>query len=1036
MAVEDLEPLTKTHHEDGGEREQEKNSGDALNAILTTALHKHAARKLGKKLSKKKKDAANTENDTNQLQDVKEFNKRTSKQDTVKVAQDDVELQAVTKIKSYKNKNKKHEGQDDDQAENVEEYLKKRREKDLAEQIQDLTSKENEVIKKNESGPDEENLCVPSISTSTTEYLKAVSVPKKKHIKKSKRPTKDSDKVLGVTIHCADRFEGSPMLLPHPVVQVHISNLDTGHWLLKSSKDRKATSYYEGNEVDYIMPIMTQPYDIKKERSLCCKWEEQLIINEPSNHFTSLDPQVLILFQLMDFPTPSRNNSSIPSNNCGWITFAWAFLKIKGANNHINIGHQLRLQLWRPRKSSNVNLQDLHSWWKSGNRNKYPSTLYVTLQEVSIPQNPHPALRSMLATQQEQGGGAALMDLLDQCSANGSNQNPSSDQSKPVVNWGRKPNQSCRILNSVKHCLSHSEKGCLVVKFSNDGLKLACGTHKQILIYDVLGGYLKHTLTGHLGLIYDISWSDNDHLLLTASADSTARVWHVDATNEHEQCQILAHPSYVYVARFVPAKSHVIVSGCYDHVLRIWSCNNNGSYSITQELSNHLGFVNALCFNPEGNILFSGDKQGVILVWKVDVSKKGKGKKKPKVLILEREVKISDIAGNIINYISFHPGGFRLLVHTRDSQIRLLNHKHWTITHRLRGLLNVREQMRSCISPCGTLIFSGSEDHGLYVWNSDTGDMISALMDLPIEGTISCVDYHPNDHMMAVCSYSSEAPVLILGYNPAPKPANTAVRRSVQPAASRSLQTSAVRSPSPNQLPLKQPLSLSLTDPSYTMFKSESSPSKSKLKYWEERDSEIQSFTYSQSVVDKRHTIFNLSSQYLMDTDQMLNGRRHWDHHGDKILKKLDSVLKMASEDPLNMRDDKIIDEVLPLGQLATVLYDYHSTKPDELSVKQGDYVIVVQETNGDWWLVRTADMRTVGLVPASYLQQLPGGFRQEQEDETDLGKVIAVPSGSGEVSFITDVDGTPSKARARRHKAKAQSPKIFTSTPKGKENT
>ncbi|KAK8744268.1 hypothetical protein OTU49_000710 [Cherax quadricarinatus] len=738
----------------------------------------------------------------------------------------------------------------------------------------------------------------------------------------------------------------------------------------------------------------------------------------------------------MDFPISSTNNFGISSNNCGWMTFAWAFLKIRGANNHLNIGHQLRLQLWRPRKSVKVNYQDLHSWWRSGCRNKYPSSLYITLQEISIPQNPRPALRSMLATQKEEGGGTVLSSLLDQSSASGSSQ-IHSEQTKPVISWARKPNQSCKILSSVKHYLPQTDKGCLMVKFSHDGLKLACGAHKQILVYDALEGHLEHTLMGHLGLIYDISWSVDDHLLLTASADSTARVWHVDAENEYRQSQVLTHPSYVYVACFVPARSNIIVSGCYDHVLRVWSCSKSGNYSLTQELLNHLGFVNALCFNQEGNILFSGDKQGVILVWNVDVMKKDKGKKKPKILSLEREVKMNDIIGNTINSISCHPSGFRLMVHTRDSQIRLVNHKHWTITHRLRGLLNVREQMRGCISPCGTWVISGSEDGGLYVWNSDTGDMVSALMNLPIEGTISCVDYHPLDHMMALCSYSNETPVLILGYNQESMSSNTTVPMSVQPATSRSLQTSLPRSPGPSHLPLKQLLSPNLKYQSHINPKAMSSPAKSLLNSGEERKSEIKTFTYSHSVMEKKHTIFTVSRQYLLDNDQTLNkgGLRH--HHGDKILKKLDSVLKMASEDPLNMSGNRVIsscgERLLPLGQLATVLYDFTSSEPDELSVKQGDYVNVVQEMNGDWWLVRTADMRTTGLVPASYLQHLPGGFRQEQEDEMGSGKVIAVPSRSGDVSFISDIEGTPSKARARRHKAKVLPSKITTSTPKGK---
>lgn len=104
---------------------------------------------------------------------------------------------------------------------------------------------------------------------------------------------------------------------------------------------------------------------------------------------------MLVFFQLMDFP-PSAAGSPGMAEGVGrdWVTFAWAFLRVRGTNGNVNIGQQLRLQLWRPRRSSRVGLRDLHSWWKSGSRTKYPSTLHITLKEVVIPLHPSPALRS------------------------------------------------------------------------------------------------------------------------------------------------------------------------------------------------------------------------------------------------------------------------------------------------------------------------------------------------------------------------------------------------------------------------------------------------------------------------------------------------------------------------------------------------------------------------------------------------------------------------------------------------------------------
>ena len=40
-------------------------------------------------------------------------------------------------------------------------------------------------------------------------------------------------------------------------------DLSTGKLIPKSDKNRKVSSYYEGNHVAHIIQLMTQPYDFK-----------------------------------------------------------------------------------------------------------------------------------------------------------------------------------------------------------------------------------------------------------------------------------------------------------------------------------------------------------------------------------------------------------------------------------------------------------------------------------------------------------------------------------------------------------------------------------------------------------------------------------------------------------------------------------------------------------------------------------------------------------------------------------------------------
>lgn len=85
-----------------------------------------------------------------------------------------------------------------------------------------------------------------------------------------------------------------------------------------------------------------------------------------------------------------------------------------------------------------------------------------------------------------------------------------------------------------------------------------------------------------------------------------------------------------------------------------------------------------------------------------------------------------------------------------------------------QGGLNDSSQCNSTISPCGSYIFSISEDGTVNVWESNTGKQMAFYSSET--STIGCggsVDYHPFDHISAFSFYSSNynsSTVLLLKY--------------------------------------------------------------------------------------------------------------------------------------------------------------------------------------------------------------------------------------------------------------------------------
>lgn len=83
------------------------------------------------------------------------------------------------------------------------------------------------------------------------------------------------------------------------------------------------------------------------------------------------------------------------------------------------------------------------------------------------------------------------------------------------------------------------------------------------------------------------------------------------------------------------------------------------------------------------------------------------------------------------------------------------------------------------------------------------------------------------------------------------------------------------------------------------------------------------------------------------------------------IISPREQDAESEAEDYISARDDR------PKGDgnaWATVLYDFTADGDDELSVQEGDRLIVLERDSDDWWKVRDS-LGHEGVVPASYVE-------------------------------------------------------------------
>lgn len=595
----------------------------------------------------------------------------------------------------------------------------------------------------------------------------------------------DDGYVMCIVIHRADRLK-TDLRINHPVVRIHVLDIGTGQYVKKFSRNRAATSYYENQEtVDHILPLMTEPFDFKQRKSLVPTWEDVLIINEVYSYFLQRnegDPKVIICFEILDFlsMTAIHKLKNTQKSDRGWYQIAWAFLKLVGSNGATNTDTKIRLQLFHPVKSyrrkptSTSEVPEVYQWWLSSSRVPYPSTLYVTVKGIKPPKHVDAAGRSMFAVQEEKGK-MTFEELTGKIARGGINPRESGDDHDGAT-WVKLPGQPNRIPNQIMSTFQAGRRGCFVVKFSNDGRKLACGCADKenfsIFVFETLSTRCCSKFQGHFSIIYDLCWSQDDKELLSASSDGTARSWDA-STDGTPAVKVYPHPCFVYAARYHPQRKGLVITGGYDRLIRIWSKECDGiNGQLLREMDGHSGFINTICVDTSGQFMFSGDSSGTIVMWNTFENIETKSKKKRNSTtgdvqkwVISKTIKDPEIKDCIISSVNLHPNGRKVLVHTRDSVTRMLDLRSFTVMNRYIGSNNFKEHIRSTLSTCGSFVFSGSEDGLVHVWDTETGDLLKVYSDLGYRAAVSDLDFHPHDDIIAFCSFGENHPVVLYQFN-------------------------------------------------------------------------------------------------------------------------------------------------------------------------------------------------------------------------------------------------------------------------------
>jgi jouberin len=632
-------------------------------------------------------------------------------------------------------------------------------------------------------------------------------------------------KLLYMKIVDTGGLELDPNII-HPFVRVHIIDLSTNTYKIKSHRggviaynekivqiDSKKT-FYTGDS-NFVLPFSTPPFDLRVKGENDPHWNEEFIINEDIIHL--LEPTTIFLFEILDFNfklIKQKSNLLTPEK---FYPIAWGFLRPTGAWK-MHLGES-KIQLYRYKYKSPPNFSEPHrpkvfydfNWY---NKTKYPSFLRIELKSVYPDNIPIPIYLTSLDNERGQETWEELKrDPKDRKKKDGQDVNIEfQEKKKRLSKWKRVSVESSKLPNKFIKKFDASDLGCWRLSFSHSGRYLAAGcTDKKtvIKIFNIEDLELVMQIKGHADLIHDIVWSADDRYLLSCSTDGTSKLWYfgdlmdedmeitnITSSNFNQGTPELLkynmqHPSYVYSAVFHPQQSYddvfFIATACFDGYVRLWNASNSdlvkmsefpiisnkdSEYEMLSNTSNEskdmimLGHrhPNCLVFGQE-DILYIGDSLGSIYIYDIRIRN---NLLQPQFI---KQITLDEMTGDPINVINLRPGDDRmLLVQSRDNVIRGLEPSkgqddHSLIYKRFFGSKCSRYNIRSCISPDGQFLVSGSEDGKVYVWDMATEILIKEnQIEINVKDIISDVAWNPVYNMVAVAGFGSDLPIIIYAY--------------------------------------------------------------------------------------------------------------------------------------------------------------------------------------------------------------------------------------------------------------------------------